>query len=91
MKRCLLWILLFVPHCGCSVLSPTPTTATCADACNNGRRLSAEGKSGCEWSAGVPSSGASCEVICENAAANHNPWQLDCLARASECGPLVCP
>ena len=71
--------------------APVPTGATCSDACTNGRRLAAAGVAGCEWSAGVPSAGAACEDVCENAAAHGNPWQLACLARTATCGPLVCP
>lgn len=86
MKRLAFALLLS----GC-MPTPVPTSATCADACANGRRLAAAGVAGCEWSAGVPSSGAACEVVCENAAAHGNPWQLDCLARVDTCGPMVCP
>jgi hypothetical protein len=83
-------ILLSTLALGC-IPQPVPSGPTCADACNNGRRLYASGLVDCEWSAGVPSSGASCEDVCENAGQHGNPWQLGCLARTNECGPLVCP
>jgi hypothetical protein len=88
MRRLALTVALSLSGC---IPTPVPTGPTCADACANGRRLAAAGVAGCEWSTGVPSSGASCEVVCENASAHGNAWQLDCLSRTNECGPMVCP
>lgn len=61
---------------------PTPT-ATCASVCAHGVEL------GCTWAEETPK-GATCEEVCENAS-RVVPWNLDCLAAATECGPRVCP
>ena len=72
---------------GCAHTNPTPPAPTndagpsgnCSTACANGARL------GCPWASPTPA-GATCQVVCANAAQTV-PWNVAALTTAATCTP----